>query len=80
MAPLAVVEFLVNKHPAAVKQRDSSGALPIHLAIEGGIAQGVPLFLLKKYPESVKMKRTHKPVRSRFGASIEATFVGSNLL
>jgi hypothetical protein len=61
MAPLDVVQFLVEQWPGSVKTGDVQGRLPVHYACDiEAPAKEVIEFLVAQWPDAIKMTNVHE--------------------
>lgn len=52
LAPLSIIQIIINLYPEAVHRPDNNGNLPLHLAFTTNM-KDVSSFLLKAYPEAL---------------------------
>lgn len=56
MAPLPVVQKLVEMYHDAIRSADDTGNLPLHLAFGFGSPDNVLAYLIKEYPQALSVK------------------------
>lgn len=74
MAPLPVVQKLVELHPSGLRSTDDTGNLPLHLAFGFGSPDAVVAYLIQQFPKALSLRGLQNRL------PVECSDLGSNKL